>query len=73
MKIALTRNDSEPDSDPEFNAGAFVYETKREQKRPRKSSGVSPVRKSRARRSDVLNETRPSSISGEHVFDGGFS
>lgn len=57
---------AEPDSDPEFNPGAFVYETKEKAKRGHKSSDASPPRKSRARRSDVLGGTRSSS-SGEHI------
>ncbi|KAG8215230.1 RAD26-like SNF2 family DNA-dependent ATPase [Butyriboletus roseoflavus] len=61
----LDLNHAEPDSDPEFNAGAFVYETKGNRKRGRKSSDASLPRKSRARRSDVLGGTRPSSSSGK--------
>ena len=58
---ALTQNNVEPDSDPEFNAGAFVYETKKKPKRGRKSSDASPPRKSRTRRSDVFGGARPGS------------
>jgi hypothetical protein len=54
----------ELDSDPEFNTGAFVYETKEKRKRGRKSTDTSPPRKSRTRRSNVLGGTRPSISSG---------
>ncbi|KAF8841022.1 hypothetical protein BDN67DRAFT_574330 [Paxillus ammoniavirescens] len=53
----------ELDSDPEFNAGTFVYEIKKRGKRAGKASETSPStspRKSRKRRSDILNDPGPS-------------
>ncbi|KAG0700488.1 hypothetical protein DFH29DRAFT_619204 [Suillus ampliporus] len=47
----------EPDSDPEFNPGTFVYETKKRGKRKAtaaENASLSSPRKSRKRRSDVL-------------------
>ncbi|KAG6374054.1 P-loop containing nucleoside triphosphate hydrolase protein [Boletus reticuloceps] len=64
MYGALTYNNAEPDSDPEFNAGAFIYETKKKPKRGRKSSDASPPRKHRTRRSNILGGSRPLSRSG---------
>ena len=58
--------DIEPDSDPEFNAGTFVYEAKKKTKRGRKSSDASPPRESRKRRSDVPSGSRLNSA-GEYT------
>ncbi|KAG9311072.1 P-loop containing nucleoside triphosphate hydrolase protein [Chiua virens] len=49
---------AEPDSDPEFNTGAFIYETKKKGERGRAPPGASPLRKSRSKRSDILGDTR---------------
>ncbi|KAF9228077.1 hypothetical protein BS17DRAFT_318741 [Gyrodon lividus] len=53
----------EPDSDPEFNAGTFVYETKKWGKRVRRPSPPMSPRKFRKRRSDILNHAGPSTSS----------
>jgi hypothetical protein len=58
----------EPDSDPEFNPGTFVYEPKKRSKRKSKAGGESSPSSPRKRRSDVLGNLESISRSRELVY-----